>query len=319
MDAPTVAGLFPSMSAASPPASPPLSPDRLLELIGSARQGVGIFDETDTLVYANCFYRELLHVPEDGRPTWKEILRANHREQSGTRIETQDFDDWLASAASRRGKLPFRAFEADLHDGRWVHVTETTLPNGWMLCVLTDITELGADERTLRQQRDLALRAALSDPLTGLSNRRHMHETLATLHASQQLHPAAIVLLDIDHFKRVNDTFGHDQGDLLLRHFAGRIQAQVRRGDLAARWGGEEFLLLLRDVTPEAAGQVLERLFRDVRDGVPLPRHPEFRYSCSPGLAFVRDGEALKDVLRRADQALYAAKSDGRDRWMPMR
>lgn len=72
-------------------------------------------------------------------------------------------------------------------------------------------------------------------------------------------------------------------------------------------------------MTPEAAGQVLERLFRDVRDGVPLPRHPEFRYSCSAGLAFVRYGEALKDVLRRADQALYAAKSDGRDRWMPMR
>ncbi|QPC32868.1 diguanylate cyclase [Caldimonas thermodepolymerans] len=316
MDAPTVAGLFPSMSAASPPASPPLSPDRLLELIGSARQGVGIFDETDTLVYANCFYRELLHVPEDGRPTWKDILRANHREQSGTRIETQDFDDWLASAASRRGKLPFRAFEADLHDGRWVHVTETTLPNGWMLCVLTDITELGADERTLRQQRDLALRAALSDPLTGLSNRRHMHETLATLHASQQLHPAAIVLLDIDHFKRVNDTLGHDQGDLLLKQFARLLQGEVRQKDLACRWGGEEFLLLLRDTTPAAAEPILDRIFQAVRASAPLPQQPQFRYTCSAGLAFIWPEETVHAALKRADEALYAAKGGGRNRWV---
>ncbi|MFO7338970.1 MAG: diguanylate cyclase [Lysobacteraceae bacterium] len=307
------------MSATSSRQAPALPPDRLLELAGAAQQGIGVFDETDRLVYANGFYRQLLCLEEDTWPTWQEILRANHRDQSGNRIATADFEAWIASAASRRGKQPFRAFEADMHGDRWVHVTETTLANGWMLCILTDITELGADERTLRQQRDLALRAALTDPLTGLGNRRHMQEALAAAHARHGLRGAALVLLDIDHFKRVNDTFGHDQGDLLLRHFAGRIQAQVRRGDLAARWGGEEFLLLLRDVTPEAAGQVLERLFRDVRDGVPLPRHPEFRYSCSAGLAFVRDGEALKDVLRRADQALYAAKSDGRDRWMPMR
>ena len=245
----------------------------------------------DTLVYANHFYRRLLALDDHSRPTWKDILRANHREQNGTRISTQDFEAWLASAASRRAKLPFRAFEADLHDGRWVHVTEMTLANGWMLCVLTDFTDLGASERTLRQQRDLAVRAALSYPLTGLSNRRHMQEQLHLLHTYGQLLGTAVVLLDIDHFKRVNDTHGHDQGDMLLRHFAGALQRQVRREDLAARWGGKEFLLLLRDVTQEAACEVVERVLQEARASVPLANLPKFHCTCSAGLTFFRPGE----------------------------
>lgn len=301
----------------SPPAPPsPLQLERLLELTGAAQQGIGIFDETDTLVYANDCYRQLLGVPEGRHPTWKDILRANHREQSGNRIVTPDFEAWLASAASRRGKLPFRAFEADLQDGRWVFVAETTLANGWMLCILTDITELGADERTLRQQRDLAVRAALSDPLTGLSNRRHMHDTLTSLHAARQLHSAAIVLLDIDHFKRVNDTFGHDQGDVLLRHFAKLLQGEVRQKDLVCRWGGEEFLLLLRDVSPDAADHIVERVFQTVRHSVPLPQRPDLRYSCSAGVTFIQPHEPVKDAVKRADEALYEAKGNGRNRWM---
>lgn len=258
----------------------------------------------------------LMQVEENSRPTWKEILRANHREQNGTRISTADFEAWLASAASRRGKLPFRAFEADLHGDRWVYVTETTLPNGWMLCVLTDITELGTDERTLRQQRDLALRAALTDPLTGLSNRRHMQETLTTLHTNQQLHSAAVVLLDIDHFKRVNDTLGHDQGDALLRHFARLLQSEVRQKDLACRWGGEEFLLLLRDICPTATNHIIERVFYCVRSSVPLPQEPDFRFTCSAGITFIQAHESVHTALKRADDALYEAKHSGRNRWI---
>lgn len=304
------------MPDSSSRASPPLQIGQLLELADVARQGIGVFDGTDTLVYANGFYRELLGLGERELPTWKDILRGNHRAQHGNRISTEDFEAWLASAASRRGKLPFRAFEADFHGDRWVHVTETTLPSGWMLCILTEITELAADGRSLRQQRDLALRAALSDPLTGLSNRRHMQEMLATLHADRQLQSMAIVLLDIDHFKRVNDRFGHDQGDELIRHFAGKIQAHVRRGDLVARWGGEEFLLLLRDATPGAAQQVLQRLFDGVRASMPLPDVPDFHYTCSAGLTWVQAHEQVGDALKRADEALYDAKHGGRDCWV---
>jgi len=304
------------MPAYRPGTTPPLSLDHLLGLMDAAQQGIGVFDQTDTLVYANDFYRQLLDLEPGTWPAWKDILHANYRDQAGNRISTADFEAWLASASSRRGKQPFRAFEADMHGGRWIHVAETTLGNGWMLCVLTDITELATDERTLRQQRDLALRAALTDPLTGLGNRRHMQDALAALYAQCLPRPAALVLLDIDHFKGVNDNFGHDQGDLLLRHFAGLVQAQVRREDLAARWGGEEFLLLLRDIDPGDVHQIVEHLLAQVRASQPLPRHPDFRYTCSAGVAFPRPGEAVHQTLRRADAALYQAKSSGRDRWV---
>lgn len=304
------------MSTARHNLTPALPFDNLFELLGATQQGIGIFDETDTLVYANDCYREFLGLPQNIWPTWKEILRANHRGQCGNRIATDDFEAWLASAASRRGKLPYRAFEADLHGNRWVLVAETTLPNGWALNVLTDISDLATDERTLRQQRDLALRAAFSDPLTGLSNRRHMHDTLSALHTTSELQDTAVVLLDLDHFKRVNDTLGHDQGDALLRHFANLLQGEVRQKDLAARWGGEEFLLLLRDICPTATAHIVERIFHTVRASKPLAQHPEFHYTCSAGITFIRPDESIKDALKRADEALYKAKTGGRDRWV---
>jgi diguanylate cyclase (GGDEF)-like protein len=296
--------------------APPISLDQMLELVGSAQQGIGIYDETDTLVYANGYFRQLLDVDAHSRPTWKDIMRSNHRDQSGNRICTPDFEVWLASAASRRGKLPFRSFESDMHDGRWMHVAETTLANGWMFSVLTDITELGASERVVRQQRDLAMRAALSDPLTGLSNRRHMQEVLGTLQASGQLQGAAVVLLDLDHFKRVNDAHGHDRGDMLLQHFAKLLQRLVRREDLAARWGGEEFLLLLPDVTKESAQEVVERVLKEVRLSAPLEHQPDFRYTCSAGWTLFQCGESVNEALKRADDALYEAKRAGRDGWL---
>ncbi|MGG2476177.1 GGDEF domain-containing protein, partial [Rhizobium sp. BR5] len=75
---------------------------------------------------------------------------------TGTTIETSDFELWLRSAKTRRGKLPFRTIETSLNDGRWILTTETTLPGGWMLCVITDVSELGVELRDLRQERDRA-------------------------------------------------------------------------------------------------------------------------------------------------------------------
>lgn len=294
----------------------PFSLEQLIALMGAAQQAIGVFNEHDTLVYANPYYRQMFALAEDSFPSWKTLMRDCYRNNTGTRINTANFEGWLTSAASRRGKLPYRAFEADLHGDRWVHIAETSLPNGWMLSILTDITELATDERTLRQQRDMALRAALSDALTGLSNRRHMQETLHHLASTQQLVSSALVVIDIDHFKRVNDTLGHDQGDVLLGHFGRLLQGEVRQKDFACRWGGEEFLLLLRDVCEESTTHIIERVFQAVRSSTPLPTVPDFRFTCSAGVSFVRANEAVKDALKRADDALYEAKSNGRNQWL---
>ena len=137
----------------------------------------------------------------------------------GTVISVPDFEAWVVSAQSRRGKMPFSAFETDLVDGRWLWMTETVDRSGWMLCIANDITHLRADERTLRQDRDFALKASQTDELTGISNRRYM---MAQLEAMIRSQPAGgpvngcISILDIDFFKGINDLYGHQTGDEIL-------------------------------------------------------------------------------------------------------
>ena len=290
--------------------------NNLLGLMQLAKQGYGLYDDTDTLCYANPVFREIFDLAENEFPTWVELLRKNYAKGVGTNIASREFESWLASATSRRGKLPYRTIETDLHDGRWVLTTETTSPEGWMLCVITDITEFATDSRTLRQQRDHALKSATTDELTGLSNRRYLMTSLGRILSAEKAVDVAAVLLDIDHFKKVNDTYGHAVGDVVLRHFALQLQTHIRRDDFAGRIGGEEFLLIFLGVTVENAQDMLERLFTAVRASSPLIDIQTFRYTFSAGVAFAKPGESSDELLQRADVMLYQAKRDGRNRWV---
>ncbi|NKF23840.1 GGDEF domain-containing protein [Solimonas marina] len=165
---------------------------------------------------------------------------------------------------------------------------------------------LGDRAFALQAALELARRQAVADPLTGLYNRRGWRELL-------DAEPADVVLyLDIDHFKALNDRYGHAQGDEALRHIGAALQARLRRGDLAARYGGEEFVVALYDCTQEDAAAWAEALRADVHalalgpDGAPL--------TLSVGVAARRDGERIDRWLERADAAMYAAKQGGRDR-----
>ena len=158
---------------------------------------------------------------------------------------------------------------------------------------------------------------ATRDELTGLFNRRHMMEVL-TQHQKRLIrsghHPFCLALLDIDHFKRINDTHGHGVGDEVLREFAATLQRALRDTDVLARWGGEEFLLLINDTSPELANIGLERA-RDMLASAPLLAHmPDLRVTFSAGLTGYDDVEELSICIERADQALYRAKAEGRNR-----
>jgi diguanylate cyclase (GGDEF)-like protein len=236
--------------------------------------------------------------------------------EKGTQVVTDDFEHWLRSAQLRRGKLPFRTIETSLMDGRWVMTTETTAPNGWMLCVITDISELGRDWRVLRQERDQARKAAFSDELTGLSNRRYLLENLRRKLGPHKASAAAVVLLDLDHFKQVNDVHGHEVGDVVLKHFAGLLQAEVGRQELAGRLGGEEFLLVLDIGDTSLLRARVDRLLERVRQSSPAYQGGVLRYTCSAGVAQALPGESEAQLIRRADAALYQAKQQGRDRWV---
>lgn len=157
---------------------------------------------------------------------------------------------------------------------------------------------------------------ATHDELTGLVNRRRMTELMAVeqLRCARNERPLILALLDLDHFKHINDNHGHAMGDQVLRAFAATIQATLRSTDVLARWGGEEFVLMLYDTDPASAAPLLERVRLAVQ--ALETRAPErvLRATVSIGLAIGEPGEAVEHVLERADEALYLAKAHGRNR-----
>ncbi|HWE06444.1 MAG TPA: PleD family two-component system response regulator [Rhizomicrobium sp.] len=171
----------------------------------------------------------------------------------------------------------------------------------------------------LRQNAHLSVEMALTDQLTGLHNRRYMTRHLATLLASAagSGRHLAFLIIDVDHFKSVNDSFGHDIGDEVLREFASRISENVRGIDLACRFGGEEFVVVMPDTDVSHAWTVAERLRKSV-EATPfgVSRAPgTLNITISIGIAGSEgSGDTAEALLRRADQALYRAKRDGRNR-----
>ncbi|MFC5550431.1 diguanylate cyclase [Massilia aerilata] len=179
---------------------------------------------------------------------------------------------------------------------------------------------LKAQKEELMKAVETIRTLATIDELTALANRRHMNEVLAQ-EERRHVHGAGapdrascIALLDIDFFKQINDRHGHAAGDEVLRGFAAAARTELRANDVLARWGGEEFLLLLPDTGEAAAKSVVERISARVGrllvDGVTEERGISF----SAGLTARRGAEALADTVNRADKALYQAKSSGRDR-----
>jgi diguanylate cyclase len=157
---------------------------------------------------------------------------------------------------------------------------------------------------------------ATRDDLTGLINRRHMQE-LAEMEHRRGMRSGSVsclCLMDIDHFKRINDLHGHAAGDEVLRLFARHAAASLRETDLLARWGGEEFLVLLPDTQTHEARIGFDRLRRLLSRDEAWGGKQHMRVSFSAGLTPWRLGEPLGDALARADSALYEAKASGRDR-----
>ena len=156
---------------------------------------------------------------------------------------------------------------------------------------------------------------AQRDALTGLLNRRgvetHLADALAEAGRAEGAVPSTVTLIDIDHFKRINDEFGHPVGDEVLKAMAGHLQRILRPADAAARWGGEEFLLVSRGATVADTLDRIEHLQALIRAAT-WPAGIQVRASF--GVAELQPGEAVDDALERADMALYGAKAGGRDR-----
>jgi len=164
----------------------------------------------------------------------------------------------------------------------------------------------------MEQLAELAMR----DELTGLYNRRYIMDVLARQKALADRGHLSFTLCycDLDHFKRINDRYGHQVGDRALKDFARVAESVVRSVDFVARLGGEEFLLVLVGADEETAVRVATRLCERTRMLDIIPETPDFRQTVSVGVASFRPGERVEDVIQRADRALYEAKAGGRDR-----
>ena len=154
------------------------------------------------------------------------------------------------------------------------------------------------------------------DTLTGVSSRAHVLEQLDLrlnqLRSHQQ--PCGLVLLDLDYFKKINDTYGHNSGDEVLQRFARLVVSSLGRNDGFGRIGGEEFLLLLPQATPLDVEAKVQGILELVRESSPLPEVPRFHHTCSAGLTMLAPALSAVENMRSADRALYTAKGAGRDR-----
>jgi two-component system cell cycle response regulator len=209
-----------------------------------------------------------------------------------------------------------RGLEIGVND----YLTRPIDRNELLARVRTQVRKRRYTER-LRDNVQMSIEMAITDALTGLYNRRYMESHVGTLveQAALRNKPLTVLVLDIDYFKSVNDTFGHDAGDDVLREFALRIKKSIRGIDLACRYGGEEFVVVMPETDMAVATIVAERLRRriatepfTVQQGV-----RKIEVTISIGIAAFGCGDTPASVLKRADQALYRAKRDGRNRVVP--
>ena len=282
----------------------------VLEILEGSVALIGVYDQTETLRYTNAAFRNAYFIDPGETVDWQTLMRRNYEASRGTIINTHDIDAWISSVRSRRGKSRLRSYESDLHDGRFIWVTETMRGDGWIIYVGTDVTQLNASQRDLRLDRDALFRQSFTDELTGVSNRRHILAKLGEVIDARQ--EAWACLIDIDHFKKINDTCGHQAGDDVLVSLAQTVRKTLKLKDAFGRIGGEEFLMIFANQQFNDVKETLRQLQDRITALVVCDSFPELRITISGGLTQIRDPDTQENILSRADLGLYCAKSAGR-------
>ncbi|MBZ7921187.1 PleD family two-component system response regulator [Ensifer adhaerens] len=229
-------------------------------------------------------------------------------------LERTRFIPILLIAEQGSDEMVVRALDLGVTD----YLMRPVDPNELIARSMTQIRRKHCNDR-LRASVQQTIELAVTDGLTGLHNRRYFDTHLKLLmdRATARGRPLSICMTDIDRFKQVNDTYGHDAGDEVLREFANRIRTTVRGADLACRFGGEEFVVVMPDTSAEMAAGVAERL-RIIIESLPFPvpqADGVLKVTASMGIATLRpDADSAEALLKRADTALYQAKHEGRNR-----
>lgn len=293
------------------------SEERFRRMVENAPFGVLLTDENDAISFTNRRFEELLHYPPERMETlngWSALVFPDEKYRA--EVMGQHARDIYLMRSGEIEASPVREVQVSCGDGivRDMEVV-ITVEDNLAYWVFNDVTVRNRAEQALR---DVLQAEALHDPLTSLYNRRYLDQAMEreftrAAHAGKTV---SVVMTDIDHFKKVNDTFGHDCGDKVLQAIARILNTHIRKGDTACRYGGEEFTLLLPDAPMESAVERAERLGELIRDlSVSCDGMNIGRVTMSFGVAtYPAHGDTPEKVLKAADEALQRAKNEGRDR-----
>lgn len=292
----------------------------LIEHVSQSETGLALIDADDRFLYCNPAFIAMFGLEAYspiGR-THDEFLVWIFSHRIENLKEDLTLDEWVARVKSFYRVQAYHTIEVSLTSGKWLLLTQQLYQSGAIVTVCTDITRSKEAELALQVAYAELERLAMTDELTGVPNRRHF---LAQLESERQRalrhrRQTSLAMLDLDHFKLVNDRHGHPAGDEVLKHFTELLTRHMRGEDVVGRLGGEEFALLMPETAPSGAQTVLERLRRELATARLDFIAPGFSYTFSAGVAGLSlvAPATCDHWIYEADQALYRAKTGGRDR-----
>ena len=270
--------------------------------------GLCMFDPNQRLVVSNKRIEEMLHVSGVSRgASLRQLLQGCVA--AGT-LNEATMERLLSDLESRLAGKFDGELAVDTEDGRSLSLTFEPMENGGSVVLVEDVTERKNAEAKIHH-------LARYDALTGLPNRIFFHDQMEwALATMKRGHHCAVLFVDLDQFKQVNDTLGHPAGDALLFAVAERLRNIIRESDLVARFGGDEFVVLQTPLrNPEAAATLARRIVEELSNTYDVDGH-RVVIGASVGIAVApRDGSGADVLLKNADMALYRAKSEGRGSW----
>lgn len=289
----------------------------LVEALASGHVGICLSDENDAVHFVNDAFRQVFfpHAPETPF-NFVDALTGAIEAGKGIRLETTTLENFdFRVRRMRRDGNSRRDFSVDMTNGDWWWVNDYRLASGWTLVVATDISSSKNEELRLRAAHADAVVQSRTDHLTRLPNRRYGLETAEAQLSAFKAGGAMLTLaiLDIDHFKAVNDTYGHEVGDDVIRQFARALKAVFEDDVMLCRLGGEEFLVVAPGFSVERVGQSLRRMLSSSTILVASHKHGEIAYTFSAGVTAAVRADSVSSLISRADSALYTAKKAGRN------
>jgi diguanylate cyclase (GGDEF)-like protein len=283
--------------------------DVMKTIIDNFPGAISLFDADLKMAACNAQFKTLLELPdhlfEKDEVHFEDFIRFN---ASRGEYGPGDPQELTAQITERARNFTAHRLERSRPGGQWLEIRGTPIPSGGFVTSYIEITERKKAEERVRV-------LALQDTLTGLPNRLSLNDQVeqALERAADTERKFAIMFLDLDGFKKVNDSHGHDHGDLLLIHVAQLLRQAVRETDVVARLGGDEFVVLLHDVTDEAMiATVAQKIVTSIGEPCQL-QGVDIKIGASIGIAiYPRDGTSRETLLKVSDHAMYAAKSCGK-------